>query len=206
LAQNILHKIPKQFDIELLSKQYPTSYEESMNTVLVHEVGRYNTLLRTMINDLKLFMDANRGRIVMNEELEKMGNKMTNNEVPLNWTEEYGCGFLSIKPLSNWMNDLSMRVEFLRKWERNGTPYCFWMSGFFFPQAFLTGTKQNYARKYKISIDLVNYEFYFINDKFEDDEIRDKASDGCYISGLYLEGCKYNFKDGILIDSNPREL
>jgi len=155
-----------------------------MNTVLVHEVGRYNTLLKTMINDLKLFMDANRGRIVMNEELEKMGNKMNNNEVPLNWTEEYGCGFLSIKPLSNWMNDLNLRVEFLRKWERNGTPYCFWMSGFFFPQAFLTGTKQNYARKYKISIDLVTYEFQFINDKFEDDEVRDKAPDGCYISGL----------------------
>jgi len=120
-----------------------------MNTVLVQEAERYNTLIATMNRDLSLFMDANRGRIVMNEDLESMGVKMNNNEVPLGWTEEKGCGFLSIKPLSNWTQDLIQRMEFLREWEASGTPMCFWMSGFFFPQAFLTGTKQNFARKFK---------------------------------------------------------
>lgn len=88
-------------------------------------------------------MDANRGRIVMNEELEIHGIKMLNNEVPPRWTEEKGCGFLSIKPLSNWISDLINRIDFLKNWELNGTPICFWMSGFFFPQAFLTGIRQN---------------------------------------------------------------
>mmetsp|Transcript_98260 Transcript_98260/g.211914 ORF Transcript_98260/g.211914 Transcript_98260/m.211914 type:complete len:97 (+) Transcript_98260:449-739(+) len=96
-----------------------------------------------MNSDLLNFMDANRGRIVMNEELEMLGIKMMNNEVPFGWTEEKGCGFLSIKPLGNWLSDLIARMEFMRNWESNGTPNCFWMSGFFFPQAFLTGTKQN---------------------------------------------------------------
>jgi len=114
-----------------------------MNTVLTQESARYNTLIRKMKDDISNFKDANRGRIVMNEDLELMGNSILNNEVPSNWAEETGVGFMSIKTLSAWIVDLKLRVEFLKEWEENGTPICFWMSGFFFPQAFLTGIKQN---------------------------------------------------------------
>mmetsp|Transcript_42780 Transcript_42780/g.35956 ORF Transcript_42780/g.35956 Transcript_42780/m.35956 type:complete len:80 (-) Transcript_42780:466-705(-) len=79
----------------------------------------------------------------MNQILEDLGNRMLRNEVPMSWTEEKGSGFLSVKPLTNWLTDLNARILFLKNWEKNGTPYCFWMSGFFFPQAFLTGLKQN---------------------------------------------------------------
>jgi len=177
-----------------------------MNTVLVQEAFRYNTLIKDMIVNLKNFIDANRGRIVMNEELEKMGIKMMNNEVPDMWTEEKGCGYLSIKPLSGWINDLNTRIEFLREWEEHGTPKCFWMSGLFFPQAFLTGIKQNYARKHKIPIDKIEFDFEFINDKMERKDITYAAIDGCYVSGIYIEGCKYDSTNGHLLESNPREL
>lgn len=180
----IQSKIPKLFDLEMIEMKYPTEYSESMNTVLTQECGRYNALIKTMDVEVKQQMNANRGRIVMNQVLEDLGMRMLKNDVPSSWTEEKGCGFLSIKPLTNWLNDLGERIKFLNEWETSGTPKCFWMSGFFFPQAFLTGLKQNFARKYKHPIDIVDFEFELINDKFDPRQIKEAAPDGGQISGM----------------------
>lgn len=93
---------------------------------------------------------ALKGEVVMSEELEKMSNSIFDNLVPKSWQTK---GFLSLKPLASWIQDLNDRIDFLTTWIREGTPKIFWISGFFFPQAFLTGTLQNYARKHIIAID-----------------------------------------------------
>lgn len=42
LARNLQLKTPKIFDIEMVGKKFPTSYNESMNTVIFQECIRYN--------------------------------------------------------------------------------------------------------------------------------------------------------------------
>jgi len=48
---------------------------------------------------------------------------------------------------------------------------------------------QNYARKYKIPIDLLTFDFEIINHA-----ILEKPIDGSYIYGLYLESARWNYE------------
>ena len=91
----------------------------------------------------------------MGEELEGLCNSLFDQQVPKVWAD---VGFLSMKPLGSWTQDLSNRIQFLQKWIDNGTPNVFWISGFFFPQAFITGNLQNYARKYVIAVDHIDFD------------------------------------------------
>lgn len=72
-------KTPQPFDLDLISRKYPTSYEESMNTVLFQECVRYNRLLKDMQVQLPLIQRALLGEVTMSEQLEKMATSIFDN-------------------------------------------------------------------------------------------------------------------------------
>jgi len=194
-------KIPKEFDLKEISKNYSTKYVESMNTVLVQEIEKYNILIKIMASSLKNILRAISGFITMDEELEKLSDALYNQRVPTAW----GDVFLSLKPLMPWVEDLTARISFFTKWVDRGTPDVFWISGFSFPQAFITGTLQNYARKMKVAIDRISFDFKYM-DHVNPEDIKKKPEDGVYITGIYLEGAKWDFDEHCLTDPKPKEL
>ncbi|KAL4464296.1 hypothetical protein ABPG72_011341 [Tetrahymena utriculariae] len=202
IANFVQSRTPQEFNFEAIFQQYPTDYNESMNTVLVQEIVRYNRLLSIMKTSLINVKKALKGLVVMSEDLEKLANSLYDNQVPKLWAEK---GFLSLKPLSSWTQDLNERITFLQNWIDHGTPQIFWISGFFFPQAFITGMLQNYARKNIIAIDKISFKFDIIDSKTHND-IKEKPDTGCYIYGMFIEGARWDHHSHQLQDSNPKEL
>jgi dynein heavy chain len=126
-----------------------------MNTVLTQELIRFNKLIQVVKSSLIDVQKALKGLVVMSGELEDMGNAMVISRVPNLWSK---VAYPSLKPLGSWVLDLLERLTFLGTWmEAKQSPNVFWISGFFFTQAFITGTLQNFARKYKMPIDKAEF-------------------------------------------------
>ncbi|XP_033937981.2 dynein axonemal heavy chain 1-like [Pseudochaenichthys georgianus] len=137
----------------------------------------------------------------MSSELELMASSLFINVVPDMWKAK---AYPSLKPLASWVSDLIQRINFLQKWICDGIPPVFWISGFFFPQAFLTGTLQNYARRSGISIDTIGFDFEVIEKLAS--EITEKPDTGCYIHGLFVEGARWDSEAGQITECRPKEL
>ena len=67
IAESIEAKTPNIFNIEEVMERYPTDYNESMNTVLVQELVRYNRLIEIMKTSLFNLKKALKGLVVMSE-------------------------------------------------------------------------------------------------------------------------------------------
>jgi dynein heavy chain len=67
------------------------------------------------------------------------------------------------------------------------------------------GILQNYARRNKVAIDDVQFDFEFLDPAKLGDKPA-KPDSGAYVKGLYLEGARWDFTNGRLAESNPKVL
>lgn len=110
----------------------------------------------------------------------------------------------------------------LQIWLRSGKPNSFWLSGFYFPQGFLTGTLQTHARKYNLPIDQLKFDFEVLPIYIDQEEVKrahdlegkevfesykglEPPEDGVIVHGLFIDAGRWDLKEMLLIDAKSGE-
>ena len=94
----------------------------------------------------------------------------------------------------------------MNSWLTLGTPDVFPLPALFFPQGFLTGVLQTHARKYLISINSLKFTYKIVEPAAAGDENTQKDHDGVFVSGLWMEGMRWETDRGQIADPNPGEM
>lgn len=71
ITQDILGSLREPFKVKEVEKKYPFKYEESMNSVLLQELARYNTLIETILDSLSTLLKTLEGKLVSNAETDE---------------------------------------------------------------------------------------------------------------------------------------
>ena len=135
----------------------------------------------------------------MSEILESLAKSIIQNVLPKLWLS---VSYPSLKPLSSYIEDLSSRLTFLNNWINDGPPNIFWISGFFFTQAFLTAALQNFARKHQVPIDAIDFAYFVLDDV--DESL--SPEDGVYVKGLFIEGARWDKERHELSEAIPKKV
>ncbi|XP_028179118.1 dynein heavy chain 6, axonemal [Ostrinia furnacalis] len=218
----VSHKIDKSLINPDLMLPDDVGQLQSLTTVLLHETDRFNTLLGLIHSSLNELQKAIKGIVVMSEAFEEVFTAFLNNKVPAMWHKK---GYNSLKSLGSWIHDLILRIDFVEKWLVDGKQPSSWVSGLFFPQGLLTGSLQSYARRYRVPIDALLFDFHPIpfflpqEDVYKYNKRKNKddgspsvygdlelPEDGVNIHGLFIDAGRWDMQRNCLVDALPGQM
>ncbi|KAF0729238.1 hypothetical protein AaE_009393 [Aphanomyces astaci] len=162
---------------------------------------RFNGLMHVMNTTLENLKRAIKGLVVMSGALERMYTGFLLQKIPKEWED---AGYPCLKPLSSWVEDFFRRLDAIHTWLVDGPPQSYWLPGFFFPQGFMTAVKQVYSREHEIAIDALIVTCEVLSHGV--DGVTGPPAFGCYISGLFMEGARFDRTTMRIGESTPGDL
>ena len=210
-AGELLEKLPPNFVEEKYLQRIKAmgGIDIPLNIFLYQEIQRIQAVIftvRTTLVDLRLAIN---GEVVMTTELVNAIQYIFDARVPVNWVQTVGGDEFSwyLPTLGLWYNSLGERTAQYRKWLDKGRPNSFWMTGFFNPQGFLTGMKQELTRLHrsdKWALDDVLYHTEVTS--YESPERAGQQTKGVFVHGLFMEGAQWDEESKSISESLPKIL
>jgi len=143
------------------------------------------------------------GELTMTERMEELQQSLFFERVPSTWSN---LAYPSLRALPSWIQNLIDRAGQLQEWTDNPTsiPAVVNVAYLFNPMSFLTAVMQVAASKNNLELD----KLAIVTDVTRKSalDIDEPARDGAYITGLNLEGARWNLQQGILDTAEPREM
>jgi dynein heavy chain len=192
----------KKFDVDDIAR----SLEEQgpYQNVFMQEMDVMNVLLAEIMRSLRELALGFAGELTMSDAMDNLKNSLYLDRIPPTWQKR---AWPSMRGLSSWLNDFSLRLTQLEEWQNNPAdiPKVTWLSGLFNPQSFLTAICQVTAQKNQWELDkLVTWTD--VTKKNSVEEVEGLSRDGAYITGLSLQGARWDVTAGMLDRSKPKEM
>ncbi|XP_069565682.1 dynein axonemal heavy chain 10 [Brachyistius frenatus] len=201
VAQDIQNKLPKLFDMDVIRKRFGMDISPT-SVVLLQELERFNKLVVRMQLSLVDLQRALAGEVGMSNELDEVARALFNGNIPAIWKK---LAPATLKSLGNWMSHFKRRYEQYSHWVDEGEPTVMWLSGLHIPESYLTALVQAACRRNGWPLDLSTL-YTEVTQHRSEDEISDIPRQGCFVSGLYLEGADWDMEKGCLVKSKPKDL
>lgn len=162
-----------------------------------------NGLVTEMVRGLGELQQGFRGELTMTEQMEQLAEALWREALPVWWVK---LGFPSTRPLRSWLVNLKERVEQLEGWigDPLNLPRVVDVSKLFSPQTYLTAIKQVCCQHERLELDKLKV--YTDVTKRDIKAIEGPAREGWYVTGMYLEGARWDVITGSLDDSKPKEM
>ncbi|CBZ30501.1 putative dynein heavy chain [Leishmania mexicana MHOM/GT/2001/U1103] len=208
-TEEILAQIPELFDMKAVLLKETTratanGYEAVQPTqvVLLQEMERWNRLANVMATSLKELKKALSGIIGMSSELDELESALDNGQLPQSW-RRYAPA--TRKNLGRWIAHFQRRYEQYLLWNLNGEPKCVWLSGLMVPDSYLSALVQVTCRKYRWPLDRSTI-MTTVTAFARAEDVTAAPKDGACVSGLYLEGARWDLQRRALAPQMKKQL
>jgi dynein heavy chain len=192
----------KKFDVEDLTRMLEE--QGPYQNVFIQEMDVMNILLAEIVRSLKELQLGFAGELTISDSMESLKSSLYLDRIPLVWQK---IAWPSLRPLSSWLNDFSLRLQQLEDWQNNPSdiPKVTWLSGLYNPQSFLTAICQVAAQKNQLELDKLRT-WTDVTKKTMMDEIESVCREGAYISGMSMQGARWDLSAIQIERSKPKEM
>ncbi|CAL7939586.1 unnamed protein product [Xylocopa violacea] len=201
IAKEVLNKVPNEYDLVKVRKNFGPVITPT-TIVLFQELERFNKLIREMKKTLSQLRKAIAGEIGMDTTLESISVALYNGTLPKEWAK---LAPDTRKNLGGWMDHFEKRIQQYTSWAGTNEPIVLWLAGLHIPETYLAALVQMACHRNSWSLDR-SLTYTEVTRFTRPEKIEERPDQGCYVSGLYLEGARWDLEEQCLNRSYPKIL